>query len=214
MLHKEKRNQQTFPLAMAYSYTNRQGRTHYFRAVETKTGKFRYYVTTSDAYPNLVDAIPEGFEVVELPEEAKVVIRKKKPVLTNTQEKEILHDAIEEFSALTDFFIYAEGDYLYVYHSQFNYAGGQEPNLSRAEAKEHFSTEIEKWMRFLTSLKFRLIDEEERVYQAERMVHTGFFSRQFYPIGEPGKLEDLAKEFGQHLGRASFFGIVPNGWEE
>ena len=199
---------------MAYFYTNRQGKTHYFRAVETKTGKYRYYVTTSDAYPNLVEAIPEGFEVVESPEEAKVVIRKKKLVLTKTHEKEILHDAIEEFSALTDFFIHAEEDYLFVYHSQFNYTGGQEPNLSREEAKEQFGNEIEKWMRFFTSLKFRLIDEKERMFQAERIVHTGFFSRQFYPIGEPGKLEDLAKEFGQHLGRDSFFDIDPNGWEE
>lgn len=67
---------------MPYSYTNRQGKTHYFRAVETKTGKYRYYVTQSEEYPDLIEEVPRGFEVAELPEEAKVVIRKIKPVYT------------------------------------------------------------------------------------------------------------------------------------
>jgi hypothetical protein len=40
------------------------------------------------------------------------------------EEKEIVHDAIEEFAAVNDFFIHAEENYLYVYHSQFNSTGG------------------------------------------------------------------------------------------
>ena len=58
---------------MPYSYTNRHGKTHYVRAVETKTGKYRYYITTSNQYPNLIEGIPIGFEVAELPEDAKVL---------------------------------------------------------------------------------------------------------------------------------------------
>ena len=52
---------------MPYSYTNRHGKTHYFRAAETKTGKFRYYVTISDEYPNLIEDIPINYEIAELP---------------------------------------------------------------------------------------------------------------------------------------------------
>jgi len=83
--------------------------------------------------------VPEGFEVVELPEEARVVIRRKKPILTSIEEKEMLHDIIRDCSAIKDFFIYAHEAYLFVYHSQFNYTGGQEANLSRKEAIEYLS---------------------------------------------------------------------------
>lgn len=109
---------------MPYSYTNRQGKTHYFRAVQTKTGKYRYYVTKSTEYPYLIEDVPRDFEVTELPEDAKVVIRKIKAVHTTQEEKEIVFDAIDEFSAIKDFFVYAEEDYLSVYHSQFSSTGG------------------------------------------------------------------------------------------
>ncbi|MEM6628957.1 MAG: hypothetical protein AAF694_04760 [Bacteroidota bacterium] len=151
---------------------------------------------------------------MELPENARVVIRKKKTILTNSQEKEILFEAIRDFSALTDFFIFSEEEYLFVYYSQFNYAGGQEPNLSREEAIGSYGEGIEKWMRFFTSMKFKLIDKKERLFQAERLVRTGFFNQDFFPIGEPGLIEYLAKEFGQHLGRDSFYNIEPKGWED
>lgn len=199
---------------MPYSYTNRQGKTHYFRAVETKSGKYRYYVTISDKYPNLLEEIPRGFEVAELPEEGKVVFRKIKPVRTTQEEKEIVHDAIEEFSAINDFFIHPEGNYLYVYHSQFNSTGGQEPNLNRQEAIEYFGEHIERWMRFLTSLRFLLIDKEKRLFQTERVVFLGYFDHSFHAIGDAGVIEDVAREYGQHLGRDSFFNIVPHALEE
>lgn len=199
---------------MPYSYTNRQGKKHYFKAVPTKSGKYRYYVTISDEYPNLIEDIPSGFEVAELPEEAKVVIRKIKPVHTTQEEKEILHDAIKDFSAIKDFFIHTEDDYLWVYHSQFSYPGGQEESMSRAEAKQHFGEGIEPWMRFFTSLRFQLVDHEKRFFQAERVVFLGFYGHDFHPIGEIGSIEDVAREYGQHLGKDSFFDIVPHGFEE
>ncbi|MEM6767992.1 MAG: hypothetical protein AAF655_23865 [Bacteroidota bacterium] len=195
---------------MAYCYVNRHGKVHYFREAATKTGKLRYYVTTSDQYPNLIGSIPDDYEIAELPEDARVVIRKKKPVLIHSHEIETVVDIISKESAINDFFIYTEEAYLSVYHSQFNYAGGQEPNLSREEAKEYYGVEIEKWMRFFTSLRFRLVDKRTRYYQAERVVSLGIFDRAFFPVGDEGKLEDLAKEFGQHLGKESFFSISPH----
>ena len=195
---------------MLYSYTNRHGKIHYFRAVETKTGKFRYYVTTSDEYPNLIENLPNGYEVIELPEDAKVIIRKKKPVLTTYEEKEIVFDAIKEFSGVKDFFIHADQDYLFVYHSQFNYTGGQEANLSREEAIQYYGKGIEKWMRFLTSLRFQLVNKERRLFQTERLVFSGYYGHDFHPIGKVGHIEDVVREYGQHLGRDSFFNLEPN----
>lgn len=199
---------------MPFSYTNRQGKIHYFRAVETKTGKYRYYVTSSDNFADLIEEVPRGFEVAELPEEAKVVIRKRKPLLVTQEEKEIVQDAIAEFSGIKDFFIHAEGPVLSVYQSQFSSTGGQEESLSREKAIEYYGVEIEQWMRFLTSLRFILVDKEQRLFQTERMVYLSFFGHEFHPVGKPGQIEDVAREYGKHLGRDSFFDIVPNGFEE
>lgn len=199
---------------MPYSYTNRHGKTHYFRAAETKKGKYRYYVTISDQYPNLIDRLPEGFEVAELPEDAKVVIRKRKSIGTSSEEREIVEDIIRKYSAIKDFFIYAEENYLYVYHSQFNYAGGQDTNLNREEAIEHYGKGIEQWMRFSSALRFQLVDTENRLFQAERVVYLNFFASEFFLIGEPGFIENLTKAYGQHLGKDSFFDIAPHGWQE
>ncbi len=199
---------------MPYSYTNRQGKTHYFRAVRTKTGKYRYYVTSSENFEDLIEEVPRGFEVAELPEEAKVIIRKRKPVLVTLEEKEIVHDAIAEFSDIKDFFIHAEGKVLSVYHSQFNYAGGQEENLSREEAIKYYGKNIERWMRFMCRMRFNLVEKEKRLFQIERVVYMGLFSHDFHSVGEPGQIEDVARKFGQHLGKDTFFDIVPNGFEE
>jgi len=192
-----------------YQYLNRKGVAHYFRAAETKRGKLRYYVTKSAEYPDLIKEIPRGYEVIEQPEEARVVIRKIKPLLVSQEEKEILHDAIEEFSAFKDFFIYAEEKTLYVFHSQFNYSAGIDANLSREEAKEIYGPTIERWMRFMSSMRFILVDDERRLFQTERVVNTSYYGHGFYPVGEPGAIEDVAREFGQHLGRESYFDIRP-----
>ncbi|MBX2878026.1 MAG: hypothetical protein KTR30_38260 [Saprospiraceae bacterium] len=199
---------------MPYSYTNRHGKTHYFRAVQTKSGKYRYYVTISDEYPNLIEDIPIGFEITELPVDAKVVIRKVKPVNTTWQEKEIVHDAIKQFSAIKDFFIHSEEAYLYVYHSQFSSAGGQEESLSREEAISHYGRGIEGWMRFFTCLRFKIVDREKRLFQTERVVFLGFYGNDFHPTGVIGPIEDLAREYSQHLGRDSFFDLKPNDLPE
>ncbi len=195
---------------MPYSYTNRHGKIHFFRAVETKSGKFRYYVTTSDEYPNLIEEVPRGFEVVEHPHDAKVVIRKEKPILTTYEEKEIVYDAINEFAGVNDFFIHAEVDYLSVYHSQFNYTAGIDENLTREEAIEIYGKEIERWMKFYSALRFRLVDQEKRLFQTERVVYTGYHGHTFNPCGKIAPIEKVAVEFGQHLGKKTFFEIEPN----
>ncbi|WP_338812265.1 hypothetical protein V9L05_12745 [Bernardetia sp. Wsw4-3y2] len=200
---------------MAYSYTNRQGKIHYFKRAETKKGGYRYYVTTSNKFPDLIDEVPNDYEVAELPEDAKVVIRKKKPVLITKEEREITHDAIKDFSAINDFFIHADEEYVYVYHSQFNYTAGQEPNLSREEANEvfGFGEDVTRWMRFFTSLRFKLVDKTKRLFQTERVVYTSFYGHDFHPVGEVGLIEDVARNYGQYLGRETFFDLEPKSYE-
>ncbi len=199
---------------MPYSYTNRHGKIHFFKAVKTKKGGVRYSVTRSANFDNLIEKIPDGFEIAELPEEARVVIRKIVPVNTTNEEKDILHQAIEKYSAIKDFFIHTERDALTVFYSQFNHAGGQEENLSAEQAIENYGEAVNTWKRYFDALRFVLIDEEKRLFQAERRVYLGFYNNEYCKIGNADNLKALAQQFGQHLGRDSFFGIVPEGFEE
>ena len=59
-----------------------------------------------------------------------------------------------------------------MYHSQFNYTGGQDANLTREEAIEIYGDSILKWMRFMTALRFQLVDKEKRLFQTERVVYS------------------------------------------
>lgn len=195
---------------MPFSYTNRQGKVHYFKIAKTKNGKERYYVTTSDQFENLMDQIPKGYEVAELPYDAKVVIRKKKPILITEREQQIVYKAIEELSDIKDFFIHTEEDWIYVFHSQFNYVAGQEENLTREEAMEMFGDTIEKWMKFYSAFRFQLVDNDKRLFQTERIVFMGFSDHSFHPIGSTGPLEQLTTKYAPYLGRDIFFDLVPN----
>ena len=193
-----------------YFYTNRQGKVHYFRAVKTKKGKYRYYVTSSKDFDNLIHEIPEGYEVAELPEDAKVVIRKQKTIFIHEEEQNITSNGIEQLSDLKDFFLYPDSEYLYVYHSQFNYIAGQDENLSKQQAMEVWGKEITRWMRFFTAFRFQLVDEKQRLFQAQRVVFTGAYGHTFHPVGSKQTIDKLVLLYAPHLGRASFFNIEPN----
>jgi hypothetical protein len=69
--------------------------------------------------------------------------------------------------------------------------------MSRQEAIECFGKQVERWMRFFTSLRFLLIDKEKRLFQAERIVFLGYFDHSFHAIGEARVIEDVAREYGQ-----------------
>lgn len=194
---------------MSFSYTNRQGKVHYFKAAKTKKGKERYYVTSSDQFENLIDQIPKGYEVTELPYDAKVVIRKKKPILITEGEKNVLYKAVETLSDLKDFFIYIEEDYIYLYHVQFNYIAGTEENLTRQQAIEVFGDTIERWMKFYTAFRCKLVDHDKRLFQAERIVYTGFYGHTFHPISAIDTLKNLATQYAPYLGRTTFFNLEP-----
>jgi len=199
---------------MALSYINRKGEAHYFRAVPTKKGNLRYYVVKSAEYPNLIDTVPQGFEISEYPEDGRVVLRKVVPLYIEQAEKKLVENAIREFSAVKDFIVHAEGEIIWVYHSQFSYPTGYEESLSKEEARKFWHPEIEKILWYDSALRFVLVNESERLFQAERVVFLSISGNDFYPIGKVGPIEEVAIEFGQHLGKPSFIEIVPHGFDE
>lgn len=201
---------------MPLTYTNRCGKIHYFRAAKTAKGGTRYYITKSDKFPDLIDTIPEGFEIKEDPYEGQVIIRKIVPCLVTKEEIEYVKYAVESLSDLKDIIIQGEDNAIVVWHSQFNSIGGQEDNLTIEEAIEFYGEFVNNWKRFHDNFKFVLIDAEKRLFQAERKVYLSLFGGGGYAPLKKGKgtLQKLAQQFCPHMGRATYFDSVPEGFDE
>lgn len=198
------------------TYTNRCSENYYFRAVETAKGGKRYYIVKSLEYPDLIDELPEGFEIHEQPSEGRVVLRKKVPVYTTAEEKELVESAVFELSALKDIMVTAEKEAITVWHSQFNHIGGQGKNLSAAEAEEAWGEGLYLWKRYNDNFRFVLTDSQKRIFQAERRVYLSLMGGDYAPLKNGrGTLEELTKRFCPHMGRESYFeSLVPEGFDE
>lgn len=193
-----------------YSYTNRQGKTCYFRAVPTKTGKLRYYLTHQPDAKDLITEVPEGFEVVELPWDGQVVIRKKAPVYTTAAEQAIVRAAMERYSPVKDFLITAERGGIAISISQFSHYF-DELYPTHEEAVELFGENLHKWKKYDWILTFELLNKKTRKFQVIRKASVQYDA---VPIDEGTDLRALADKYCYHVGRESLleFWIPGEDW--
>lgn len=192
------------------SYTNRQQKTHYFKAVRTKKGKLRYYITSKPDAENLISEMPEGYEIAELPFDGKVIIRKIIPVLTHPEECAIIQRAMEEYSPVKDFMITTERDEIAIHISQFShYYEAIYPTAE--EAQELYGEFLSLWKNYDWIMTFKLMDPEQRSFQVIRKADVQYHA---VPIDEGDDLTKLAEKYCYHVGRKSLlqFWIPGEDW--
>lgn len=199
-----------------YKYTNRKDEDHYIRATETAKGGIRYYIVKNnpEKYKDLIEDIPNGFEVVETPEEGRVIFRKRISKLITEEERLIVEDAVRELSDLKDFIVYVDGDLLTIFYSQFNYIGGQEENLTAEEADKLHYGDTKKWKRYFEGMYFRIIDPKKRIFEVHRRTFLSLFDSGTALLETSDDLQYLADKYCPHLGRDSFYDLIPPDWEE
>ena len=118
------------------NYTNRCGKIHYFRAAQTAKGGTRYYITKSDNFPNLIETLPEGFEIYEDPYDGRVILRKIVPCLVTSQEIESVKNAVERLSALNDIMIQGRCNFAHTWDVNPIFILFQKPFMSILTTKE------------------------------------------------------------------------------
>jgi len=182
-----------------FSYTNRQQKTHYFRAVRTKKGALRYYITRNPDAADLISEVPEGFEVAELPFDGKVVIRKKIPTHTHPNEHALVREAMKQHSPVKDFFITTERDQIDIYISQFNHHYDA-LYLSSEEAEELHGEMVNRWKKYDWIMSFELTDPTTRHFRVIRKAYVRYLA---VPIDEGNNLAELAEKYCYHVGRES-----------
>lgn len=190
---------------LPYSYTNRQGKTWYFRAVTTKKGGCRYYLTRDPQAEDLITEVPPGFEVVEYPYDARVVLRKRVPVWTRPEELAAVRAAMERVSPVRDFIITAERGGIAISISQFNnFHDGT--YCTPAEARELYGPEVDRWKVYHWIMTFELLNKRTRRFQ---VIRRAYAFEDAVAIAEGNDLAALAETYCYHVGRASLLNFWP-----
>jgi len=191
------------PKRMAFTYTNRKGVTYYLRAHQTKAGGRRYTFARTPG-PNAVDALPEGYEVRENVN-GTVSAAKARPRLITHAEEHGLQALVEELNP--ECRVEAKGRFLTVFESTTSLGEVEAllqiiaPNmdvsgaLARIGSKAHYEP----------ALRFELVDDDARVFEASRMMHIG--DADWWSLAR-GPLLDVARKLVPHVGHESFYDLL------
>jgi len=192
-----------FIVAVPVSHTNCRDQVYFLHGGKTKTGKPRYWVSQKSE-GNLLESIPEGYEIYERPG-GLVFVRKipKTPILPH--ELQCVQDQLAPLNNQLAAYIESKcGAYVRTLPAESQRY--LEINRSRHESeirdKEIIIYEVSRG-NAMQVMKFTLYDEETREYLAYRWCFRG--REGWKSIGSRGQLQDLACKYCPALGTDQFY---------
>ena len=193
---------------MAFQYTNRRGDVYFIRAVTR--GKKTAYSASRKPDGNLVEELPEGYEIYERPESAQVFARKPKLTQILSAEQQLLENSIRDLADVDHFIVEAETRSLVVYLSdsesdvRLTMMRHLAPmTSSKAEAMKAIMIRRAKYSKVM---QFTLEDPDARSFSAERWCFSGSID-DWIPLACDAPLPELIQKYVPHLGRESFFDL-------
>ena len=82
---------------MPITHTNREGDIYYLHVRKTKTGRTGWHFSRKRS-GELVEAIPEGYEIYEKPSSAQVYLRKIKPKAVTDEEVALVYRRLRDLT--------------------------------------------------------------------------------------------------------------------
>ncbi len=196
--------------APTVQYVNRRGDKYYLCIRPSQVGGGRQYTFSRKPSGTPVEAIPDGYEIRELPDSGQVVLRKIKPSAIAPLERQLIGSAVRSQAGLEHFIVDAEGESLVVYL----------PGLEESEADELLAVlggsdqrtreardEMVRKSHYRPMMRFVLVDEENRLFQVERWCFLGGIDKWVFLEG-PAALAELVDKYVKHLGKESFFELM------
>ncbi len=181
---------------MAVQYTNRKRMTYYLHEDNTKTGDLRYFFSTKNE-GNLVDTLPEGYEIYEHPY-SQVFLRKTQPQIIAENERDVVNKYVKVLTPSRRYILDIRGKDITVFESHEDidvlkevFRKGTPEGFSLAEA-------INFTVSFRPVLRFTLENREKRSFIVKRFCLPGAVD-EWRHIAGPDSLENLAKEYLTHL---------------
>ncbi len=195
---------------MAVTHTNRKGTTYFLGRGVTRTGKTRYFFAR-ESVNEPVETIPEGYEISESVN-GIVSLVKARPALLRETEILAVKNALAKHPRARLYRVEAKARQITIYE----YAG-TDPQEVLQRLSQRFGLpgfvdsrlaqfEAETLARgpFMPVLRFTLIDDLKRRFQAERMCYRGSIDH-WIVIAFDKVIEELACSLIPALGSDEFF---------
>ncbi len=186
---------------MPFQYVNRQEKVFYISAKPGKNGKPRYSMTTKNT-STLVDAVPDGFEVYELPADGRTVLRKKVHSKITELEREALAQAIRKDAGIDRFLIDLEENAMIVYLTEMDNS-----NDSGSEWLRAVRMSMQLTAHYSKMMRFELESEKPHLFSVSRWCFLGSINS-WFPLDYSKPLVTLIKKYVKHLGKESFFELM------
>ena len=193
---------------MPVLYTNRKGHTYYLCQGLTKTGKARYYFAreAKDGSPN---QIPPGYRISESVNGVVSLVKDGPPVIF-PQELAGVEKALHRHPKGHDYRVAVQKNQIVIYERMGSDAEVLDDiferfGLIKSEGmKRRFQEQLDKMAQYSPTMRFILVDPEERKFRAERMSYLSSID-DWVMIGEFGSLEELTRQLIPKLGTEDYF---------
>ena len=164
---------------MVVTHVNRKRQTYFLHEGKTKTGKAKFFFS-QDSEGMLLDAVPDGYEIYENPN-AQVFLRKTIPQIITDDEIMVVQAGLRKFAKRQNCIVDVKKEHIVVYEGQGGY--------------------------FQPILRFTLMDENARLFSADRWCFLGSID-DWFPLSGYGELPKLVEKYCRHLGKESFFELM------
>ena len=200
---------------MTVQYTNRTGKTYYLREGKTKTGKPRYFFSSrQNGKGEVVEHIPDGYEIYEHPQNAQVFLCKKRPQIITDIEKHLVEKHVKQLTRSKRYRVDCRDDCITIYESDTDIGElkgvlgdfmKRIPLRSGVTPDEAMSTIVGAADRNYTAvLRFRLVDKERRTFVAERFCFLGSID-EWISLGGSDDFKKLVGKYIKLLGTDQLF---------
>jgi len=190
---------------MAVQYTNRKRITYCLHEDNTKTGDLRYFFSAKNE-GNLVDTLPEGYEIYEHPY-SQVFLRPIRPQIITENERDVVNKHVKVLTPSRRYMVDILGKDITLFESHEDIDVLKE--VFRKGTPEGFSIEeaINLTISFAPAMQFTLENRENRLFIVKRFFLPGAVD-EWRHIAGPDSLENLASEYVEYLGTESFHELL------
>lgn len=194
---------------MSISHANRKLKTYYLHEGKTKTGKLRYFFSPK-AEGNLVEAVPDGYEIYENPN-GQVFLRKIADQLITDEELAIVDQGMKRFTQLTHYKVNVKKDVISIFtpdqNVPFILALITAAPSAASKREDEILESVEQTLSYSSELRFVLVDQQRRLFQTQRFCYLGRID-DWIDIGPVDQLATLVNTYVKHLGQESFFELM------
>lgn len=172
------------------SYTNRKQQTYYLKVGTTKTGKPRYYASTKADKGENADTMPEGYEFHE---NVNGQVSVGKPIVHQIEDSEMecVQSLLDKLGCTN--MLEVKGASIIIHTAEVNddFIGriAADTGVRFEDIRESFIKKAD----YQAMLRFNLIDQEQRLFQIERMSFRGMGG--WIRIDSPAPVKKLANRF-------------------